>query len=63
MKIYIVADGEGISGVVNSEEMHHTGKYFDQFRRLMTMDVNAAIEVLLKPVQQRLLSMMLTGPC
>ncbi|MBS4192941.1 M55 family metallopeptidase [Bacillus sp. FJAT-49705] len=44
MKIYIVADGEGISGVVNSEEMHHSGKYFDQFRKLMTMDVNAAIE-------------------
>ncbi|RST61091.1 hypothetical protein D5F11_003305 [Siminovitchia terrae] len=44
MKIYIVADGEGISGVVSSEEMHPTGSRFQEFRRLMTMDVNAAIE-------------------
>lgn len=44
MKIYIVADGEGISGIVNSEEMHQDGKYFQQFRKLMTQDVNAAIE-------------------
>jgi D-amino peptidase len=43
MKIYIVADGEGISGVVNSKELHPTGDYYHQFRKLMTMDVNAAI--------------------
>jgi|SRR5690625_774131 len=43
MKIYIVADGEGISGVVSSEEMHPGGSRFHEFRRLMTMDVNAAI--------------------
>lgn len=43
MKIYIVADGEGISGVVSSEEMHQSGAYFQQFRNLMTKDVNAAI--------------------
>ena len=29
MKIYIVADGEGISGVVSSDEMHPTGSRFD----------------------------------
>lgn len=43
MKIYIVADGEGISGVVSSDEMHPTGSRYEEFRRLMTMDVNAAI--------------------
>lgn len=43
MKIYIVADGEGVSGVVSSAEMHPTGERYNEFRRLMTMDVNAAI--------------------
>lgn len=44
MKIYIVADGEGISGVVSSDEMHPTGSRFEEFRKLMTMDANAAID-------------------
>jgi D-amino peptidase len=44
MKIYIMADGEGISGVVHSTEMHHSGSRYNEFRRLMTMDVNAAIQ-------------------
>lgn len=44
MKIYISADGEGISGVVSSEEMHESGSRYEEFRRLMTMDVNMAIE-------------------
>lgn len=43
MKIYIVADGEGISGIVSSDEMHQTGSDFQRFRKLMTQDVNAAI--------------------
>lgn len=44
MKIYIMADGEGISGVVHSSEMHQSGERHDEFRKLMTKDVNAAIE-------------------
>lgn len=43
MKIYIMADGEGVSGVVHSSEMHPTGERYEEFRRLMTSDVNAAI--------------------
>lgn len=43
MKIYISADGEGISGMVSSQEMHQTGSDFGRFRSLMTQDVNAAI--------------------
>src|SRR5699024_3524312 len=43
MKIYIMADGEGISGVVHSSEMHQSGERHDEFRKLMTKDVNAAI--------------------
>lgn len=44
MKIYISADGEGVSGVVSSEEMHESGSRYEEFRKLMTMDVNMAIE-------------------
>lgn len=44
MKILIVADGEGISGVVHASEMHPTGERYAEFRRLMTKDVNAAID-------------------
>ncbi|MCL6453949.1 MAG: M55 family metallopeptidase [Alicyclobacillus sp.] len=43
MKIYISADGEGISGAVSTREMHETGEDFAQFRHWMTQDVNAAI--------------------
>lgn len=43
MRIYISADGEGVSGVVSSKEMHQTGSEFGRFRTLMTQDVNAAI--------------------
>lgn len=43
MKIYISADGEGVSGVVSSREMHQSGTDFYRFRERMTQDVNAAI--------------------
>src|SRR5699024_5503018 len=43
MKIYIMADGEGICGVVHSSEMHQSGERHDEFRKLMTKDENAAI--------------------
>lgn len=44
MRIYIVADGEGISGIVSSDEMHYKGGEWQHFRKLMTMDVNVAID-------------------
>lgn len=43
MRIYISADGEGVSGAVSTEEMHQTGKDFERFRHWMTQDVNAAV--------------------
>ena len=43
MKIYISADGEGISGMVSTQEIYETGKDYARFRTLMTQDVNAAI--------------------
>ncbi len=43
-KVFISVDMEGISGVVNSEEVDRNGKDYDYFRRLMTKEANAAVE-------------------
>ncbi|HWQ84905.1 MAG TPA: M55 family metallopeptidase [Anaerolineales bacterium] len=44
MKILIAADMEGITGVVNWDQVTSTHSEYSRFRRLMTGDVNAAIE-------------------
>lgn len=44
MKVYISCDLEGISGVVNSEQTHMGNKEYERARKLMTEEVNAAIE-------------------
>ncbi len=44
LKIYISADMEGISAVVNNSESSSGGRNYERFRRIMTADVNAAIE-------------------
>lgn len=43
MKIYISADMEGISGVATNQQLKTPSEY-QRFRKLMTADVNAAIE-------------------
>ena len=43
-KVFISADMEGISGVVHSEHTSRSGKEHDYARKLMTSEVNAAIE-------------------
>lgn len=43
MKILIAADMEGITGVVNWDQVTSTHPEYARFRRLMTGDVNAAI--------------------
>ncbi len=43
MKVYISADIEGISGVVDSVQTDDSQKEFERARRLMTGEVNAAI--------------------
>ena len=44
MKVFISADIEGVSGVVDSEfQTTVTGRDYEKARRLMTLDVNAAI--------------------
>lgn len=43
MKIYISVDMEGISGVATNQQLKTNSEY-QRFRKLMTQDVNAAIE-------------------
>ena len=43
MKILIAADMEGITGVVQWDQVNTTHPEYQRFRRLMTADVNAAI--------------------
>lgn len=43
-RIYISADLEGVSGVVHGEHTRRDGREHDYARRLMTAEVNAAIE-------------------
>jgi D-amino peptidase len=44
MKVLVAADMEGISGVVHWDQVDSKHKEYDRFRKLMTGDVNAAIQ-------------------
>ncbi len=44
LKVYISADMEGIDGVVSSKQSSGTGSEYEKYRRLMTLEVNAAVE-------------------
>ena len=44
MKVFISADMEGIAGIVHGEHTHREGKEHERARKLMTHEVNAAIE-------------------
>lgn len=44
MKVYISADMEGVSGVVDATQTRMEEKEYERARRLMTGEVNAAIE-------------------
>jgi D-amino peptidase len=44
VKILIAADMEGITGVVHWDQVDSSHKEYERFRKLMTGDVNAAIE-------------------
>ena len=48
MKIYMGTDLEGVAGVVSfSEQSFSDGRYYDAARKLLTAEVNAAVEGLL----------------
>ncbi len=44
MKVYISCDMEGISGVVNPKQAGENKDEYSRFRKLMTLEVNAAVE-------------------
>jgi len=44
LKVFISVDMEGITGVVNGEDVSRGGKDYDYFRQTMTREANAAIE-------------------
>lgn len=44
MRVFISVDMEGITGVVNWEEVSESGKDYDYFRRMMSKEANAAVE-------------------
>ncbi len=44
IKVFISVDMEGITGVVNWEDVSRDGKDYDYFRKIMTKEANAAIE-------------------
>ncbi len=48
LKIFISVDMEGISGVVSGRETGSSGRDYDYFRKLTTLETNAAIEGALK---------------
>ena len=44
MKVFISADMEGISGITHAEHVLRSGKEHERARKLMTEEVNAAVE-------------------
>ena len=54
MKVFISADLEGIAGVVHGEHVFRNGREHDRARRLMTAEVNAAIEGALEAGAQKI---------
>jgi D-amino peptidase len=44
MKIFVSVDMEGITGIVHSDQIMPDGREFERGRRLMSSDVNAAID-------------------
>ena len=44
LKVFISVDMEGITGVVNWEDVSRDGKDYEYFREIMTKETNAAIE-------------------
>lgn len=44
LKVFISVDMEGITGVVNWEDVSRDGKDYEYFRKIMTKETNAAIE-------------------
>ena len=44
LKVFVSVDMEGVTGVVNVDDVRRSGKDYDYFRQTMTREANAAIE-------------------
>jgi D-amino peptidase len=44
MKLFIFTDIEGVAGVVQWEHCNPAGRYYERSKRLLTLEINAAIE-------------------
>jgi D-amino peptidase len=44
LKVFISVDMEGLAGVVAGEEVSRSGKDYDYFRKIMTLEASAAVE-------------------
>jgi len=44
LKVFISVDMEGVTGVANWEDVSRDGKDYDLFRKIMTLEANAAVE-------------------
>ena len=63
LKVYISADMEGITGLVDAEDVQPPGRDYERGRVMMTEDVNAASGAPSRPVRPRSSSTTPTGRC
>jgi D-amino peptidase len=63
MKVLMMTDLEGVAGVVTFEnDSYPTGKYYEEAKRLLTAEVNAAVEGLLAAGAEDVLVLDMHGP-
>ena len=63
MKVVMMTDIEGVAGVVTFEkDSYSTGKYYEDAKRLLTAEVNAAVEGLLAAGVEDVLVLDMHGP-
>ena len=63
MKVVMMTDIEGVAGVVTFEkDSYASGKYYEDAKRLLTAEVNAAVEGLLAAGVEDVLVLDMHGP-
>jgi D-amino peptidase len=63
MKVLMMTDLEGVAGVVSfDQDSYSTGKYYETSKRLLTAEVNAAVEGLLEAGAIEVLVLDMHGP-
>ena len=63
MKVLMMTDLEGVAGIVTfDQDSHPTGKYYETAKRLLTAEVNAAVDGLLDAGAEEVLVLDMHGP-